>query len=438
MTAPVEPSPATTRPRRLPPLLRRCLLAVLALLAAAVGQAEFRPTELEMAMAPHRYSILEWELGHLSHKWTHALGLLLPGQRDFTDEEKAQMVREFFDLGLAHRRMEARLRQAELGGRGQAAGGDLAPPLPGASYLRGQMAENKLQREELLPHVEHTVEETVSRIARKHGLEHPQLGIFPPVDTAFGSTPNVLVLSPRDRIYRQDAFLLQANVEDGVKQQLEAVALDTENLSALVAPTGGLSVYPSVVLDTAGMRYGLEVVAHEWVHHWLFFHPLGRNFRRSPEMLTLNETAATIAGEELGDLAYTALTGEEVIRPSLRGNDSDFDFTAEMRNTRIRAEELLAQGDIEGAEAYMEERRQLFVSRGYNIRKLNQAYFAFHGSYATGPGSVSPIGDQLQELRRRSGSVGEFLRTMAQFGSYEEYLEFWEGLETGTGGADVN
>ena len=100
-----------------------------------------------------------------------------------------------------------------------------------------------------------------------------------------------------------------------------------------------------------------------------------------------------------------------------------------MRETRSETEELLARGDIEGAEAYMEERRQMFVARGYNIRKLNQAYFAFHGSYATGAGSLSPIGDQLRELRRRSGSTGEFLRTMAQFGSYEEYLEFWEGLD---------
>ena len=74
-------------------------------------------------------------------------------------------------------------------------------------------------------------------------------------------------------------------------------------------------------------------------------------------------------------------------------------------------------------------RRRLFVGRGYNIRKLNQAWFAFHGSYATGAGSVSPIGEQLRDLRSSSGSVGEFLKTMAQFGSYEEYLEYWEGLD---------
>ncbi len=431
MTAHAEPATAQeTRTRRRLLTLRRSLLVVaLALLAAALGQAEFRPTPLELAMAPHRYSILQWEVSHLSHKWTHALSLMLPGQHEMSDAEKAEMVTEFFDLGQAHRRMESQLKRSEPGGREQDDSDSTTPPMPGAAYMLDALAENKARRVTLLPHVEHTVEETLGRVAREHGLEHPQLGLFPPVDTAFGSPPTVLVLSPRDRIYRQDAFLLQPGLDDSIKYELERVALDTEDLSAVVVPTGGLSVYPSVVLDTAGMRYGLEVAAHEWVHHWLFFHPLGRNFRRSPEMLTLNETAATIAGEELGDLAYMALTGEQVSRPWVRGNPEEFDFAAEMRSTRLGAEELLAQGDIEGAEAYMEERRRLFIGRGYNIRKLNQAYFAFHGSYATGAGSVSPIGEQLKELRRRSGSVGEFLRTMAQFGSYGEYLEYWDGLD---------
>ena len=114
-------------------------------------------------------------------------------------------------------------------------------------------------------------------------------------------------------------------------------------------------------------------------------------------------------------------------RPWVLRNDGRFDFAAEMRKTRLRAEKMLADGDIEGAEAFMEERRRLFVSQGYNIRKINQAYFAFHGSYATGAASVSPIGEQMRELRNRSGSVGEFLKAVAGFGSYGEYVEYWEG-----------
>lgn len=407
---------------------RSLLLLALALTILATGHAEYRPTELEVAMAPHKYSVLEWELEHLFHKWTHTLSLLLPGRHELTEQEKAELVRKYFDLGLAERRLESQLRRAELGLRGQRGSGDIPPPLPGIAYLKGAIAENRQRRHELLPHVEHVVEETMTRLIRERGLEVRWLGVFPPVDTTFGDPPNVLALSPRDRIYRQDTFLMLPNLDDTVKEELESLALESENLSAVVAGTGGLAVYPSLVMDTVGLRFALEVAAHEWVHHWLFFRPLGRNYLQSPEMTTLNETAATIAGEELGDLAYTALTGEAVERPRLTGNAGPFDFTAEMRRTRRQAEELLLEGDIEGAEAYMEERRRLFVSQGYNIRKLNQAYFAFHGSYATGHGSVSPIGEQLRELRRRSSSVGEFLRTVARFGSYGEYVEYWEGI----------
>ena len=49
------------------------------------------------------------------------------------------------------------------------------------------------------------------------------------------------------------------------------------------------------------------------------------------------------------------------------------------------------------------------------IRKLNQAYFAFHGSYATGPAATDPIGGKLHLLRQRAGSLAAFVRTVARF-----------------------
>jgi hypothetical protein len=72
----------------------------------------------------------------------------------------------------------------------------------------------------------------------------------------------------------------------------------------------------------------------------------------------------------------------------------------------------------------MEKRRQLFVANGFLIRKINQAFFAFHGTYATSAASVSPIGDQVRQLRERSTSLEDFLRTVAQFGSYQELLDY--------------
>ena len=73
----------------------------------------------------------------------------------------------------------------------------------------------------------------------------------------------------------------------------------------------------------------------------------------------------------------------------------------------------------------MEARRLAFVAEGYAIRKLNQAYFAFHGAYATtGAAGVSVIGEQALELRRRSSSLAEFLRAAAEFTSAEDLADY--------------
>ena len=70
-----------------------------------------------------------------------------------------------------------------------------------------------------------------------------------------------------------------------------------------------------------------------------------------------------------------------------------------MRTTRLKVDTLLAQGKIAEAEAYMEAQRQVIVNHGYALRKLNQAYFAFHGSYAEGPSATDPIGPKLRALQ---------------------------------------
>jgi hypothetical protein len=99
-----------------------------------------------------------------------------------------------------------------------------------------------------------------------------------------------------------------------------------------------------------------------------------------------------------------------------------------MQQTRLRVDELLEQGDIEQAEAYMEERRLIFVEHGHNIRKLNQAYFAFHGTYADSPASVSPIHQQLTDLRQASGSLANFIHTVAALSTYDELLTILEQI----------
>ena len=65
----------------------------------------------------------------------------------------------------------------------------------------------------------------------------------------------------------------------------------------------------------------------------------------------------------------------------------------------------------------MESKREFLAANGYYIRRLNQAYFAFHGSYADSAGSIDPIGPKLDELRKQSGSLREFVTVARGLGS---------------------
>jgi hypothetical protein len=107
-----------------------------------------------------------------------------------------------------------------------------------------------------------------------------------------------------------------------------------------------------------------------------------------------------------------------------------FDFRAEMRETRVRADELLAEGKVTEAESYMEERRREFVDNGYGIRKLNQAYFAFHGAYADQPGArgEDPVGPAVQDLRAASPDLLTFVRQVARVTTLAELQALLQGV----------
>ncbi len=94
-----------------------------------------------------------------------------------------------------------------------------------------------------------------------------------------------------------------------------------------------------------------------------------------------------------------------------------------MHETRVHADELLAEGKIDEAETYMEARRQIFWQNGYLIRKLNQAYFAFYGAYADVPGGAAgedPVGPAVRALRAQSKSLADFVNTIAWMTSFEQ------------------
>jgi hypothetical protein len=137
------------------------------------------------------------------------------------------------------------------------------------------------------------------------------------------------------------------------------------------------------------------------------------------DLTTLNETVANMGGRELACLIDPCNAAVVVERAGAAPLplQQQFDFTSEMRGLRQRVDLMLAAGDVEGAEQLMEETRLVFVANGYYIRRINQAYFAFHGSYADAPGSIDPIGPKLERLRSQSVTFEAFIETARELRS---------------------
>jgi hypothetical protein len=179
------------------------------------------------------------------------------------------------------------------------------------------------------------------------------------------------------------------------------------------------------------------VAAHEWLHAHLAFYPLGQAYFSGGDIRSMNETLADIFGREVGLRVYSEVTGEPFVAPIRPEIASDkvpsdegttavegpeaFSFNRFMGETRRETDELLAEDLIDEAEAYMESRRVELLDHGYQIRKINQAYFAFHGTYAESPSSTSPIARYLWDLREQVATVGDLVKLLRPIRAYAEF-----------------
>jgi len=356
----------------------------------------------EKAASGHGYNLVGWEIKHFPEKWLHKLQHLFDGR---SEHEGDDVICAYFKQ---------------------------AGELEGAGEEPDEDAEKRLS--DLENDVEDVIEGRVTAVLKDQGLalEPPlfsDLGlVFPPVDFEIDATPRVLAASPRERIELRDSYLLEPNIPpqeiDQIEREAESDNVDGRGVSALVIRTGGLSSYPSVVFEDAPYDSLMETVFHEWLHSYLIFFPLGASYFGSSEARTLNESVANIGGKELARLYFErygtpaeTCEAEPTPEPSQRPTPAAFDFTGDMRALRQQVEAMLAEGRIEEAEALMATKRDEFEARGVFIRRLNQAYFAFHGFYADSPGSIDPIGPKLQTLLERAGSPGEFVRIASEITS---------------------
>jgi hypothetical protein len=416
---------------------KKALLSLLLLLFLAFLRVDTHHLNpVARSASPYRFSLGVWIAQNLPAKWSYEIRQRLLGQ-GLSAQERQRRVEEYFRLVGEVQGLKGELIRLKALGSASPGGDAGRGPDAGAALLQARLRQVIRRQERLRPDVEAALEGELAavaaeqRLGRDLALLHP---LFPPVDFRLDALPTVLAVSRRDRIGLRETHLLRSNLSLAEMEKVEQEVFRGASLSALVVDLGGLAAYPAIVSNTQSLRGALHTAAHEWLHQHWFFYPLGWAYRASPEMTTLNETAADIAGRELGDLAFQRLGLRPSPLPAARAGAPGFDFSWEMRQTRLQVDALLADGRVEEAEAYMEVRRRLFVEHGYHLRKLNQAYFAFHGSYAESPASVSPIGGQLHELRRSSPDVGAFVRTVAGFGSYQAFLQHLQRLPPTDGG----
>lgn len=356
-----------------------------------------------------------WTLEALASK--AAYGLLAP-QRFMDDTTRSKFVLRYLD-----KVSEAQELTETIDARYT----DFTVTDPAAASAAQQQALSDLRREiaACAPLAEAILGEQVSQV-----LGDDVFGLldqlFPPVSGTVTPLPYVLNISPRDhidKIYQEELEVgLTAAQQEALESEIEEAL---PKLSAYVAPIGGLSAYPSMLLENPSIDWLADVMAHEWTHHYLLSAPLGWDYSNSSEARTINETTASLMGEWAGQEVvrrfYAPLLEREKPLPDPLTRDVEeetphFDYRGEMYRTRVAVDLLLMVGKVEEAEWYMEMQRRTFILNGYSLRRLNQAYFSFHGAYANraGASGSDPVGPAVRRLWALSASPRDFVRQVSR------------------------
>lgn len=347
------------------------------------------------AVGSDEYQLWRWEANTLLDNVFARLGI----GPDPNDQAGDEALAEYFGITSQIRALEQ-------------------DPEPDESAIEALVNERATYENDVERLLERHIDEAVTSV----GLQR-RLPIFnsvkitwPPVDFELTNPPQLLVRSPRDVIKREGDTLLKNDLTLRDIQRLEAKTTN-KNTVSIVISIGGLAAYPAIVRDDRTYDSILETASHEWVHHYLAFFPLGEQWGKGGDAETLNETTASIAGREIANLVRKAhpvdfAAGEDGRAPARPA--PTVDFNKEMRELRLQVDDLLKAGKVEEAEQLMEQKREYLNANGYSIRKLNQAYFAFYGTYADTPQSSNPIGPKIEAVWERTQDVGVFLRVMRE------------------------
>jgi hypothetical protein len=401
--------------------MKRIVFIYLILSTLLIGGCKSSDTfddRLNDIVKPYHFGIARWELGTIPNELRQ---LIFDRPEKVNDE--AGNVKEYFDMTKQIKSLRLKISTAYED-----------DDITKATSLEKELSELEERKADLNETVESIIERQIREIFNEQGIFNPVLNVsfnFPPINFSLEKPPYVMVISPRDKIESIREITLQPDLTPDEIEDIERRA-DELGVSSLVVTLGGLgATYPTFVTNESSLQFTISTAAEEWLHQYMVMKPLGflylldiTGISRNYDIATMNETLVGIVSKEIGAIVYEKYYSVYYTNNNQSQMDeSDFDFNLEMRQIRIQVDDYLSQGKIEQAEEYMEERRLYLASNGYYIRKLNQAYFAFHGTYADKPTSVNPIGLELRELRSQSTSLKDFLDTVAGMTSRQDLTE---------------
>ncbi len=359
------------------------------------------------AVRDHRFSLLDFEFDTVLNRWLGVAGDLLTGRAQSGDEA-GRTLQRYFDLTATINTLNAQHLDAAAG------------PDPN---FQDEIDALRDERRQLENRAERILESRVADAFRDAGLSRTlplfdgQNVLWPPVDVELDRPPRVLAVSPRDTIQLRRTILLDPSLSSNDVLAIEAAVEASGRYSALVDTIGGVAAYPAIIRDTRSYPSTVDTIAHEWVHHYLFFYPLGLAFFDNNDLRTINETVADIVA---GEIAARVLNTFPPVRfappPSTNRSETD----AILRQLRLDVDDLLADGRVEQAERIMEAVRLDLIEQGRTLRRINQAFFAFNGVYGNTPASTSPIGPLLSTLRAAAPTLIEFVTTVREIDTLPE------------------
>jgi hypothetical protein len=374
--------------------------------------------QVDEVTTKYQFDFVNWEslavIDEINRRWQP------PVIPDSADEQRA-LVNSFLEQENQVRNLEGQLDRLYAQNNDQAA----------IRRTEQQLARVKFTQSQITPQVETILSWQIETTLREEGFTLAGQ-VFPPVAFRFIDPPTALILSPRDKIENRYFVGLLPGLDNDRRASIETTLDQRGDVSSYVTDIGGLASYPTMVIRHPDLIYLTSTIAHEWTHNYLFTFPtaIAWAYQSSRRLTTINETTADIVGQEIGrkvilrfypDWADKLPPLDDAGLPT-PANPSEFQLT--MRRIRQEVDRLLAAGQITAAEAFMETERIKLVKQGHTLRKLNQAYFAFHGSYALSPTSIDPTGPQLRRLRAASPSLLAFVNHVGWLNNDDDYVNW--------------